>query len=71
MAETDRTRVYLLYGKMAHLLPLGESPNVGYPVALCRRQPALFATWLGTGSQTEYERAAELPLCSRCEARRG
>ena len=25
------------------------------------------AGWLGTGSQAEYERAAALPLCKRCD----
>jgi hypothetical protein len=62
----DYTRVYAVHGKMAHLLPAGSSPNLGYPFTLCRRQPRLFTTWLGTGSQGEYDRAGELPLCSRC-----
>lgn len=63
------TRVYSAHGKTAHLLPLGDSPNSGYPFTLCRRQPRLFTSWLGTGSQGEYERAAQLPLCSWCEHR--
>lgn len=63
----DCTRVYVLHGKIAHLLPPGERPGVGYSRALCARSPALFGVWLGTGSQSEYDRAASLPLCSRCE----
>lgn len=66
MKADDCTRVYALHGKMAHLLAPGESPNLGYAFTLCRRQPRLFTSWLGTGSQGEYDRAAELPLCSRC-----
>lgn len=63
----DCTRVYTPHGKMAHLLPPDDSPSHGYAFTLCRRQPHLFTSWLGTGSQREYERAAELPLCARCE----
>jgi hypothetical protein len=66
LAIGDCTRVYAPHGKMAHLLPPGDRPSVGYPFTLCRRQPRLFGAWLGTGSQGEYDRAAELPLCSRC-----
>jgi hypothetical protein len=65
------TRVYTPYGKMAHLLPLGDRATAGYPVALCRRSPALFDSWLGTGSQGEYEKAAALPLCKRCKTAAG
>jgi hypothetical protein len=62
-------RVYAPNGKMTHLLPPGDRPSVGYPVALCRRPPPLFTSWLGTGSQAEYDHAAALPACPRCERR--
>jgi hypothetical protein len=61
------TRVYTRTGAKAHLLPPLTSPNAGYPVALCGRQPEFSDSWRGTGTQAEHERAAELPLCSRCE----
>ena len=64
----DCTRVYARTGKRAHLLPPFESPNLGYPLSLCSRQPGLGDSWRGTGSQLEYEVAAALPLCARCEA---
>lgn len=66
MKAGDCTRVYALHGKMAHLLSPNESPSTGYAFSLCHRQPRLFGVWLGTGSRGEYDRAAELPLCSRC-----
>lgn len=60
------TRVYSRTGERAHLLTPLTSPNAGYPVALCGRQPDLCDSWRGTGSQSEHERAAGLPLCARC-----
>lgn len=65
-APAERDRVYMPTGKMAHLLPPGDSPTFGYAFSLCRMQPRLFTSWLGTGSQSEYEKAASLPLCGRC-----
>jgi hypothetical protein len=54
----EYTRVYLRRARVAHLRE-----------ALC---PALdragYDSWLGTGSQPEYEHAVRLPLCSRCFA---
>jgi hypothetical protein len=64
----DCTRVYTPHGKLAHLLGPFESASLGYAFSLCRRQPRLFGAWFGTGTQAEHERAAELPLCGRCEA---
>jgi len=61
---TALTRVYAVHGKLAHLLRPGDVPASGE--AFCRRLPAWFG-WRGTGSQLEYEVAASLPLCSRCE----
>ena len=66
MTEDDCTRVYTRTGKLAHLLGPFDSPNHGYAFALCGLQPRLFDDWLGTGSQREHERAAELPVCPRC-----
>ena len=66
----DCTRVYSRHGKMAHLLRPGAGPSFGYPAALCRRQPRLFRSWLGTGSQDEYDQAASLPTCGKCEQAR-
>jgi hypothetical protein len=58
-------RVYLSAdAPTAHLLPWGVSPNS--PVAaLCGRDPWP-SDWLGTGTQVERDRAAELPLCIIC-----
>jgi len=63
---SECTRVYVPHGRMAHLLSPGSSPNIGYPITLCRRQPRLAESWRGTGSQDEYEHATGLPLCSWC-----
>jgi hypothetical protein len=63
----DCARVYGPHGKLAHLLSPADSPNSGYPGALCGVRRPLFASWLGTGSQGEREKAAGLPLCSRCQ----
>ena len=67
MTAPGPARVYARTGKIAHLLPCDASPSLGYAFTFCRRQPRLFASWLGTGSQAEYEKAGSLPLCSRCE----
>jgi len=37
--------------------------------AKCDVVPVYPWIWLGTGSQDEYDKAASLPLCKRCEAR--
>jgi hypothetical protein len=71
MTMPDRVRVYLPTSVRAHLLPVSASPNVGYPVALCGLQPRWGESWRGTGTQAEWECAAELPLCRGCEARTG
>lgn len=70
----DCTRVYMPSAKTAHLV-FADTSLDGAPRALCRIRPYLGRSWHGTGSQGEYERAAALPLCTRCaervEARRG
>jgi hypothetical protein len=63
----DVTRVYTRTGTKAHLLPPSTSPNDSYGTALCGRGPEFFETWRGTGSQTEIETVAALPLCKHCE----
>lgn len=65
MSDVERTRVYVRTGQLAHLLAFGASPS-GREEALCRRQPCAGTSWLGTGSQREYERAAQLRTCPRC-----
>ncbi|MFD8117043.1 hypothetical protein [Streptomyces microflavus] len=59
-------RVYMVDGSVAHELQWGCSPNNSAAPALCGRQPWP-GDWYGTGSQTEYDRAAELPLCGGCQ----
>lgn len=63
--NADETRVYTFTGKVAHLLPEGDSANLRLR-ALCGFSPAWHYDWHGTGSQVEYERAAVLPTCKNC-----
>lgn len=69
MKREDCTRVFLVRGIVAHLLAPHESAS-GNHMALCGTSPGLIAGvgryWRGTGSQGEYEHAADLPLCVRC-----
>ena len=65
MSYTDEyTRVYRAWGHLAHLLP----PSEEYPESLCGIRSTLGRTWFGTGNQDEYDRAAALQLCGKCEA---
>jgi hypothetical protein len=65
-SKAEHERVYLLYGKYAHLLPYLESPNQFGP-ALCGIRPRRFLDpWYGTGTYSETVRAKKLPLCPRC-----
>lgn len=57
-------RRYTRGGRVAHLVRVEAAQGR----ALCRRQPDGFEDWRGTGDQVEYERAAALPLCRRCDA---
>lgn len=57
--------VYLSWGKVKHLLALGQSPNDRDLPALCGVTPGL-GFWYGTGSWEESERARNLPLCQNC-----
>lgn len=71
MAIGDYTRVYGRNGRYAHLLTLNGSVDIDS--AMCGRilwtcvREGEWKPWLGTGSQAEYEKAASLPLCPRCE----
>lgn len=62
----DDTLVYTEGGTKTHVLKPLASPNT-YADALCGRSswPLL---WMGTGSQVEWERAREQPLCVSCAA---
>lgn len=71
MNQEQFTAVYLPRGGVTHLLPLGDSPNEGYAVALCGTQPQWAHYWFGTGSEQEYAEACSRPLCSRCATARG
>jgi hypothetical protein len=60
--RADYTRLYTRRGMVAHL-----SPNWrGTKAALCPVVPKWPGEWLGTGSQAEYELAAEMETCKRC-----
>lgn len=63
----DLTRVFTEGGTVAHFLDYNQSPNETEAYALCGRTcwPAM---WHGTGSQEEEERAADMVVCSRCQA---
>ena len=51
---------YMPTGHVKHALISGS-----HRCALCGTEPHGLS-WHGTGSQTEYERAAGLPRCKRC-----
>ena len=58
------TRVYTsAAARVAHLRPDWR----GGDRVLCPAESRLLVGWLGTGSQEEYDRAAALPTCKRCE----
>lgn len=58
----EYARLYTRYGTVAHLSPPWGSKDE----TLCPVRPRWPGDWLGTGSQAEYELAAELETCSRC-----
>lgn len=73
LVDDDLTLVYTLGGSRTHVLPWAGSPNRMGQEALCGRS-AWPQLWAGTGSQCEYERARDQPLCIACGealARRG
>jgi hypothetical protein len=57
---------YFAQGRVAHALSRSGSMKLSR-VAKCGAEPWLISgDWCGTGSQREYERAAELPRCKKC-----
>lgn len=58
--EHDWTKVYRKGAKRAHIMQLLSSAHPYAPSSWDDD------SWLGTGSQEEYEAAAALPLCMRC-----
>lgn len=56
---------YVPRGRVAHAIPFGES----YSKSLCGLYPWTTG-WMGTGNQDEYDRAASLPVCQRCNRER-
>jgi len=56
--------VYLRRGGVTHVLPWINRP--AYPDALCGRELKWGESWLGTGNQTEIDKARRMPLCIRC-----
>lgn len=62
--------VYYRYGRVSHLMTMGEV-NSRYGLGpLCKTVPGWHEPY-GTGTQDEWERARELPLCSRCASQWG
>lgn len=57
--------VYLRYGSVTHVRPFSGRSDYHRSV-LCDREPTLFDDWLGTGNQTEIDKARRMPLCVRC-----
>lgn len=59
MSALAETRVYTRHGRVAHVIWADQR-------AVCHITPTWPDTWFGTGSQTEYEKAARLPVCKLC-----
>jgi len=62
----DETLVYTFTGTRAHI----SVSNYLHRSTICGFVPMWGYEFLGAGSQAEYERAASLPVCKRCLARR-
>lgn len=62
------TRVFTPGGSVAHELDDLLSPNQPNS-ALCGHSPQWPDLWHGTGTQDEEDRALEMRLCSRCDAK--
>lgn len=62
----DITLVFIEGGTVAHVLDFLRSPNESTE-ALCGRTPWP-GLWFGTGTQDEEERAADLTVCTVCQA---
>jgi hypothetical protein len=70
ITEPRFDRFYLPHGQVAHAIS-NIGPRSLYTSAACRTGPGFGSFWLGTGTQDEYEKAATLPRCRRCELRIG
>ncbi len=58
---------YLPDGRVTHALGAGIYGHAMFSVCGVQARPfSKGQDWHGTGNQTEYERAAELPRCRRC-----
>jgi hypothetical protein len=68
--QGEYTRVYLLSGRVAHLLAPSTSPNSPAATALCgvTNWPGYFR---GTGAWGEREQARDMPLCQNCKRMHG
>lgn len=69
LSDEKPWRVYLEKGHVTHLLLPHQSPNSDFEPAMCGTGAASWNGWRGTGTQDEWERAAELPLCLNCQRR--
>lgn len=69
MSELPWTRVYRPRNAAeAHLRREDAAVIACEDPARMSSYPGREERWYGTGSQEEYEHAAELPLCLRCQA---
>lgn len=63
----DPERYYTYSGRVSHLITYGtDLNNFPYTPAWCGREPAWPTKWLGTGNQSERDKAASLPICKLC-----
>lgn len=66
-SELPWTRVYRKGGWMAHLRREDGAADIAC-LGLLSPEDGRDDHWLGTGSQAEYDHAAQMPLCPRCFA---
>lgn len=66
LCTENYTRLYTPRGRVRHLAPPYSGPATSRG-GLCSVVPKWPGEWLGTGSQEEYELAAEMPTCKRCD----
>ncbi len=61
---------YLPRGRVRHAVGFCSTRVTGHDrFAMCGLEPWVDTTWLGTGSQAEYDRVAAMPECRRCADR--
>lgn len=60
--------VYTSGGQVTHLLREYQSPNNATEPALCGRS-VWPDYWRGTGTQDEYDKALDMPLCIGCRTK--